>query len=87
LCSQNFKERLAAEAEARRKKEEAEAEERAKQDVIKKEREKQKKLMKKERTTLRGVCKTNNYFVSTDMERVYAMEEVERLCESMEYLE
>ena len=78
---------MAAEAEARRIKEEAEAEERAKQDIIKKERDKQKKQMKKERTTLRNVCKTNNYFVSSDVETVQAMEEVEKLCESLEYLE
>lgn len=57
-----------------------EKEEKDKADKIKREREELKKMLRKERKILREICKRNNYFATTDDERVKGMEEVESLC-------
>lgn len=74
------------EEEANRKEREAkekqEAEEKVRQEVLKAENEKMKKIMKKERKNIRDICKSKNYFISSDKELVKHMSSVESICET-----
>lgn len=54
---------------------------------IRYEKEQQKRALKKERKTFRDLAKENEYYSTSDKEKVKNMEGVEKICEMLKYLE
>lgn len=73
--------------EAKEAKERAEQAEQKRIEQIRFEKEQQKKALKKERKLLRDTAKENNYYSTSDKEKIKNMEGVEKICEMLKYLE
>lgn len=73
--------------EAQLAKEKAEQAEQKRIEQIRLEKEKEKKALKKERKMLRDLAKENNYYSTSDKEKIKHMEGVEKICEMLKYLE
>lgn len=73
--------------EAQLAKERAEAAEQKRIELIRLEKEKEKKALKKERKLLRDLVKENNYYSTSDKERIKHMEGIEKICEMLKFLE
>lgn len=73
--------------EAQLAKEKAEQAEQKRIEQIRLEREQQKKALKKERKCLRDRAKENNYFSTSDKEKIKHMEGVEKICEMLKLME
>lgn len=73
--------------EAQLAKEKAEQAEQKRIEQIRLEKEQQKRAMKKERKTLRDMAKENNYYSTSDKEKIKNMEGVEKICEMLKYLD
>lgn len=78
-------ERIAKEAQLA--KERAEQAEQKRIEQIRIEKEQQKKALKKERKILRDTAKENNYYSTSDKEKIKNMEGVDKICEMLKYLE
>lgn len=78
-------ERVVREAQAAKK--EAEAAEKKRIEVIRQEKEQQKRALKKERKLLRDAAKENDYYSTSDTEKLRNMEGVEKICEMLKFLE
>lgn len=73
--------------EAQLAKEKAEQAEQKRIEQIRLEKEIQKRALKKERKTLRDMAKENNYFSTSDKEKIKNMEGVEKICEMLKHIE
>lgn len=73
--------------EAQLAKERAEQAEQKRIEQIRLEKEQQKRALKKERKILRDMAKENNYYSTSDKERIKNMEGVEKICEMLKHLE
>lgn len=73
--------------EAQLAKEKAEQAEQKRIEQIRLEKELQKRALKKERKTLRDLAKDNNYYSTSDKEKIKNMEGVEKICEMLKHLE
>lgn len=73
--------------EAQLAKEKAEQAEQKRIEQIRLEKELQKRALKKERKILRDMAKENNYYSTSDKEKVKNMEGVEKICEMLKHLE
>lgn len=73
--------------EAQLAKEKAEQAEQKRIEQIRLEKEQQKRALKKERKILRDLAKENNYYSTSDKERIKNMEGVEKICEMLKHLE
>lgn len=73
--------------EAQLAKEKAEKEEQKRIEQIRIEKEQQKRALKKERKLLRDMAKENNYYSTSDKEKIKNMEGVEKICEMLKHLE
>lgn len=73
--------------EAQLAKEKAEQAEQKRIEQIRLEKEQQKRALKKERKTLRDMAKENNYYSTSDKEKIKNMEGVEKICEMLKHLE
>ncbi|XP_031617916.1 dnaJ homolog subfamily C member 2 [Contarinia nasturtii] len=73
--------------EAQLAKERAEQAEQKRIEQIRLEKEQQKRALKKERKILRDMAKENNYYSTSDKERIKNMEGVEKICEMLKYLD
>lgn len=73
--------------EAQQAKEKAEQAEQKRIEQIRLEKELQKRALKKERKTLRDMAKDNNYYSTSDKEKIKNMEGVEKICEMLKHLE
>lgn len=73
--------------EAQLAKEKAEQAEQKRIEQIRLEKEQQKRALKKERKTLRDLAKENNYYSTSDKEKIKNMEGVEKICEMLKHLE
>lgn len=73
--------------EAQLAKERADQAEQKRIEQIRIEKEQQKKALKKERKLLRDTAKENNYYSTSDKEKIKNMEGVEKICEMLKYLE
>lgn len=73
--------------EAQLAKEKAEQAEQKRIEQIRAEKEQQKKALKKERKILRDLAKDNNYYSTSDKEKIKNMEGVEKICEMLKFLE
>lgn len=73
--------------EAQQAKERAEQAEQKRIEQIRIEKEAQKKALKKERKILRDTAKEQNYFSTSDKEKIRNMEGVEKICEMLKFLE
>lgn len=78
-------ERVAKEAQLA--KERAEQAEQKRIEQIRSEKEQQKKALKKERKILRDTAKENNYYSTSEKEKIKNMEGVDKICEMLKYLE
>lgn len=65
----------------------ADQEEQKRIEILQKERENQKRALKKERKSLRDLAKATNYFTSEENMRIKNIENVEKLCEALKFLE
>lgn len=73
--------------EAQLAKEKAEQAEQKRIEQIRLEKEQQKRALKKERKTLRDLAKENNFYSTSDKEKIKNMEGVEKICEMLKHLE
>lgn len=73
--------------EAQLAKEKAEQAEQKRIEQIRYEKEQQKKFLKKERKTFRDLAKDNDYYSTSDKEKIKNMEGVEKICEMLKLLE
>lgn len=73
--------------EAQLAKEKAEQAEQKRIEQIRLEKEQQKRALKKERKILRDMAKENNYYSTSDKEKIKNMEGVEKICEMLKHLE
>lgn len=73
--------------EAQLAKEKAELAEQKRIEQIRLEKEQQKRALKKERKLLRDTAKEQNYFSTSDKEKLRNMEGVEKICEMLKFLE
>lgn len=73
--------------EAQLAKEKAEQAEQKRIEQIRLEKEQQKRALKKERKILRDLAKENNYYSTSDKEKMKNMEGVEKICEMLKHLE
>lgn len=73
--------------EAQLAKEKAEQAEQKRIEQIRLEKEQQKRALKKERKILRDLAKENNYYSTSDKEKIKNMEGVEKICEMLKHLE
>lgn len=73
--------------EAQLAKEKAEQAEQKRIEQIRMEKEQQKRALKKERKILRDLAKENNYYSTSDKEKIKNMEGVEKICEMLKHLE
>lgn len=73
--------------EAKLAKELADQAEQKRIEQIRLEKEQQKRALKKERKTLRDMAKENNYYSTSDKEKIKNMEGVEKICEMLKHLE
>lgn len=77
--------RIVREAQAAKK--EAELAEQKRIEAIRLEKEQQKRALKKERKLLRDTTKEQNYYSTSDKEKLRHMEGVEKICEMLKFLE
>lgn len=73
--------------EAQLAKEKAEQAEQKRIEQIRLEKEQQKRALKKERKTLRDLAKENNFYSTSDKEKIKNAEGVEKICEMLKHLE
>lgn len=73
--------------EAQLAKEKAEQAEQKRIEQIRLEKEQQKRALKKERKILRDLAKENNFYSTSDKEKIKNMEGVEKICEMLKHLE
>lgn len=73
--------------EAQLAKEKADQAEQKRIEQIRIEKEQQKRALKKERKVLRDMAKENNYYSTSDQEKIKNMEGVEKICEMLKHLE
>lgn len=73
--------------EAQLAKEKAEQAEQKRIEQIRMEKEQQKRALKKERKLLRDTAKEQNYYSTSDKEKIRNMEGVEKICEMLKILE
>lgn len=73
--------------EAQLAKEKAEQAEQKRIEQIRLEKEQQKRALKKERKILRDLVKENNFYSTSDKEKLKNMEGVEKICEMLKHLE
>lgn len=73
--------------EAQLAKEKAEQAEQKRIEQIRYEKEQQKKLLKKERKVFRDLAKDNEYYSTSETEKIRNMEGVEKICEMLKLLE
>lgn len=78
-------ERMLREAQAAKK--EAEQAEQKRIEQIRYEKEQQKRVLKKERKTFRDLAKDNDYYSTSEKEKIKNMEGIEKICEMLKIME